>query len=288
MRLALHHGTLTAGPFGPATTRPSSSSGCWTRGRCRLLTDDPGRDLAYVVSDSLFDDVVRTGFCALPPRDFQAVKVTAKGAVFRGHIHTGRAARSRPRRDAASAAARTPGRPGPHPPGRRGAIGGNTASRGCRGKVISSWRRTMADDAALVKLVQDRDLGVLATLKRDGRPQLSNINYHFDADRLLVRISITASRAKARNLARDPRASLHVSSPDGWSYAVAEGNAELSAVAADPHDAAVEELIEVYRAIRGGAPRLGRLPPRHGRGRPPRRPPPRRPPLRLRALTVRQ
>ncbi|NVI89354.1 PPOX class F420-dependent oxidoreductase [Actinomadura sp. BRA 177] len=109
----------------------------------------------------------------------------------------------------------------------------------------------MADDAALVKLVQDRDLGVLATLKRDGRPQLSNINYHFDADRRLVRISITASRAKARNLARDPRASLHVSSPDGWSYAVAEGNAELSAVAADPHDAAVEELIEVYRAIRG-------------------------------------
>ncbi|NKZ06327.1 PPOX class F420-dependent oxidoreductase [Actinomadura latina] len=112
----------------------------------------------------------------------------------------------------------------------------------------------MADDAALVKLLKDRDLGVLATLKRDGRPQLSNINYHFDEDRRLVRISVTADRAKARNLARDPRASLHVSSQDGWSYAVAEGSAELSAVAADPHDAAVEELVEVYRDIRGEHP----------------------------------
>ncbi|GAA1798188.1 PPOX class F420-dependent oxidoreductase [Actinomadura chokoriensis] len=112
----------------------------------------------------------------------------------------------------------------------------------------------MADDAALVALLKDRDLGVLATLKRDGRPQLSNINYHFDEDRRLVRISVTADRAKTRNLARDPRASLHVSAPDGWSWAVAEGTAELSAVAADPHDATVEELVGVYRDIRGEHP----------------------------------
>ncbi|TYB38021.1 PPOX class F420-dependent oxidoreductase [Actinomadura chibensis] len=112
----------------------------------------------------------------------------------------------------------------------------------------------MADDAALAKLVAGQDLGVLATLKRDGRPQLSNVNYHFDEGRRLIRISITANRAKARNLARDPRASLHVSTPDGGSYAVAEGTAELSAVAADPADAAVEELVEVYRDIRGDHP----------------------------------
>ena len=112
----------------------------------------------------------------------------------------------------------------------------------------------MADDAALVKLLTDRDLGVLATLKRDGRPQLSNINYHFDPAARLVRISVTADRAKARNLARDPRASLHVSAPDGWSWAVAEGTAELSEVAADPGDAAVDELVRLYRDIRGEHP----------------------------------
>jgi PPOX class probable F420-dependent enzyme len=112
----------------------------------------------------------------------------------------------------------------------------------------------MAEDAALLTLLNERDLGVLATLKRDGRPQLSMINYHFDEGRRLVRISITADRAKARNLRRDPRASLHVSTPDGWAWAVAEGTAELSAVAADRHDAAVEELIDVYRVINGEHP----------------------------------
>ncbi|WP_067457415.1 PPOX class F420-dependent oxidoreductase [Actinomadura macra] len=112
----------------------------------------------------------------------------------------------------------------------------------------------MADDTALAKLLAGRDLGVLATLKRDGRPQLSNVNYHFDEGRRLIRVSVTADRAKARNLRRDPRASLHVSSADGWSWAVAEGTAELSETAAAPGDAAVEELVEVYRDIRGDHP----------------------------------
>ncbi|MFB4314320.1 PPOX class F420-dependent oxidoreductase [Actinomadura sp. 21ATH] len=112
----------------------------------------------------------------------------------------------------------------------------------------------MAEHAGLLKLLGERDLGVLATLKKDGRPQLSNINYHFDEAARLVRVSITDDRAKARNLRRDPRASLHVSSPDGWSWAVAEGTAEVTAPPADPHDAAVEELIDVYRAIRGEHP----------------------------------
>lgn len=111
----------------------------------------------------------------------------------------------------------------------------------------------MADDA-LSRLLTERDLGVLATLKRDGRPQLSTVNYRYDPDRALVRISVTADRAKTRNLARDPRASLHVSSEDGWSWVVAEGTADLSPVAADPHDEAVEELIDLYRAIRGEHP----------------------------------
>jgi len=99
-----------------------------------------------------------------------------------------------------------------------------------------------------------RDIGVLATIKRDGRPQLSTINYHFDAARALVRISVVDERAKVRNLRRDPRASLHVSSPDGWRWVVAEGTARLSPVAAARDDATVEELIDVYRAIRGEHP----------------------------------
>ncbi|MFG2000775.1 PPOX class F420-dependent oxidoreductase [Spirillospora sp. NPDC048911] len=109
----------------------------------------------------------------------------------------------------------------------------------------------MANEAAFKKLLNDRNLGVLVTLSKDGRPQLSNINYHYDETRNLIRISVTDGRAKTRNLRRDPRASLHVMTPDGWAYVVAEGTAELSEVAGDAHDAAVEELIEVYRDVRG-------------------------------------
>jgi PPOX class probable F420-dependent enzyme len=109
----------------------------------------------------------------------------------------------------------------------------------------------MPSDPALLSLLSERKLGSLATIKRDGRPQLSNVSYHFDADQMLIRISLTADRAKVKNLRRDPRASMVVSSPDGWSYVVAEGDMTLSAVAKDPHDDAVEELIALYRNVAG-------------------------------------
>jgi PPOX class probable F420-dependent enzyme len=115
----------------------------------------------------------------------------------------------------------------------------------------------MADDRAqeaLRDLLGSRQTGVLATIKRDGRPQLSNVSYTFDADRSLIRVSITDGRAKTANLRRDPRASFHVSTPDGWAYVVTEATAELSPVAADVGDATVEELIDIYRAIAGEHP----------------------------------
>lgn len=112
----------------------------------------------------------------------------------------------------------------------------------------------MTDDSALHALLASRDVGVLATLKADGRPQLSNINYTYDPATRLLRASITDDRAKTRNLRRDPRASFHAASPDMWSYAVAEGTAGLTPVAEDQHDATVEELIEVYRLVRGEHP----------------------------------
>ncbi|MDQ1722823.1 MAG: hypothetical protein QOI26_2557 [Pseudonocardiales bacterium] len=112
---------------------------------------------------------------------------------------------------------------------------------------------------ALVDLIAARHSGVLATIKSDGRPQLSNVGYAFTTDPAapeagVVRISITTGRAKYRNLLRDPRASLHVSAADFWSYAVAEGLAELSPVAADPQDQTVEDLIALYRDVLGEHP----------------------------------
>ncbi|MEV1331993.1 PPOX class F420-dependent oxidoreductase [Micromonospora costi] len=107
---------------------------------------------------------------------------------------------------------------------------------------------------ALTDLVAGGRLGVLATIKRDGRPQLSSVNYAFDRDAGVIRVSLTADRAKTANLRRDPRASFHVSSADGWAYAVVEARAELTPVAADRDDATVEELIGLYRSVQGEHP----------------------------------
>lgn len=109
-------------------------------------------------------------------------------------------------------------------------------------------------DDKLLAVISGNSLGVLATIKRDGRPQLSKVSYHFDPRELVVRVSITEPRAKTRNLRRDPRASLLVDADDGWSYAVAEGGAELTPPAAAPDDDTVEALIALYRNIAGEHP----------------------------------
>ncbi|BBX09519.1 PPOX class F420-dependent oxidoreductase [Mycolicibacterium aichiense] len=109
-------------------------------------------------------------------------------------------------------------------------------------------------DDKLLAVIAGNSLGVLATIKRDGRPQLSNVTYHFDRRNLVVEVSITEPRAKTRNLRRDPRASILVSSDDGWSYAVADGNAILSPPAAEPHDDTVEALVALYRNVAGEHP----------------------------------
>lgn len=105
---------------------------------------------------------------------------------------------------------------------------------------------------ALEHAAQQR-LGILTTLKADGRPQLSNISYAVGDDGV-IRISITDTRAKTKNLRRDPRASLYVGRSDGWAYLVVEARAELGPVAEAPDDAAVDELVDLYRQLQGEHP----------------------------------
>ena len=95
--------------------------------------------------------------------------------------------------------------------------------------------------------------GVLTTIRRDGRPQISNIIYALD-EAGTVRISVTAGRAKTKNLQRDPRASLYVCGDNFWAYAVLEGLADLTPVASAPDDATVEELVALYRSLSGEHP----------------------------------
>jgi PPOX class probable F420-dependent enzyme len=91
---------------------------------------------------------------------------------------------------------------------------------------------------------------VLTTLRKDGKPQLSNVLHTVDDDGL-IRISTTADRAKYVNLRREPWAALKVDGESFWSYAVIEAGVTFSEVAADPQDAAVEELVDYFRTING-------------------------------------
>lgn len=109
----------------------------------------------------------------------------------------------------------------------------------------------MTADQRMLAFVAENRWGVLATVKRDGRPQLSNVGYAYDAAEGLIRISVTDSRAKTRNLRADPRTTLHVASKDFWTWVAVEGTAELTPVATDPDDATVDELITYYRGIAG-------------------------------------
>jgi PPOX class probable F420-dependent enzyme len=107
--------------------------------------------------------------------------------------------------------------------------------------------------AHALELARATSQSVLTTLRQDGRAQLSNVLHHADAEGVL-RISTTANRAKYVNLTRKPWAAVKVDGPSFWSYAVLEGDAELSAVAADPADAAADELVQLYRDLSGEHP----------------------------------
>ena len=109
-------------------------------------------------------------------------------------------------------------------------------------------------DEALVDLLRRHNRGVLATIRRDGRPQLSNVSFSYDEAGRTIRISVTDDRAKTRNLRRDPRSCFHVTTADGWAYVVADGVAELTPVAQAPDDDTVDELVDVYRSIQGEHP----------------------------------
>jgi PPOX class probable F420-dependent enzyme len=99
-----------------------------------------------------------------------------------------------------------------------------------------------------------RHQGVLATIKRDGRPQLSTVAFAYVPGDRTISVSVTDGRAKTANLRRDPRASLHAPTDDGWAYVVAEGTATLSPVAATPDDETVDGLVHLYTTLQGDHP----------------------------------
>ncbi|MFE6775861.1 PPOX class F420-dependent oxidoreductase [Streptomyces sp. NPDC057702] len=103
-------------------------------------------------------------------------------------------------------------------------------------------------------LLAESRLGVLATIKSDGRPQLSPVMPFYDREAEVLYVSMTEGRAKTANLRRDPRAALEVTSPDGLAWATAEGTATLTGPGTDPRGPEVEALVAYYQRAAGEHP----------------------------------
>ena len=104
-------------------------------------------------------------------------------------------------------------------------------------------------DQALSDLLGTQQFGVLATNRSSGHPHLTTMVYAWDPEARIARFSTTADRVKVKQLRRDPRAALHVAGGDVWSFAVAEGEAEVSEVTTVPGDATGRELLALLPAF---------------------------------------
>ncbi|WP_152563993.1 cyclic nucleotide-binding domain-containing protein [Actinomadura welshii] len=89
VRLALHCGPqiLTSdaslGPAADVVVQRLLSS----RPLRRYLRVHPERNVALIVSDLIFRNVVRSGLCALPPEQFRPIRTVVENTVYRGHIY---------------------------------------------------------------------------------------------------------------------------------------------------------------------------------------------------------
>ena len=96
---------------------------------------------------------------------------------------------------------------------------------------------------------KEKNHAILITTRKDGRAQSSDISFTLKERKFCI--SATASRAKTRNLLRDNRAVLHITSPETWSYISFDGIVEVTAPAQEPNDDVNQELAEIYQRILG-------------------------------------
>ncbi|QKW37839.1 hypothetical protein HUT06_30690 [Actinomadura sp. NAK00032] len=88
LRVSMHHGPLSDGLFGAVGRAPIVVARLLDSEELREeLRTDPGRDMALIVSSSLYQDLVETEFEGLDPKEFHPVEITAKGAVFPAYLH---------------------------------------------------------------------------------------------------------------------------------------------------------------------------------------------------------
>jgi len=99
---------------------------------------------------------------------------------------------------------------------------------------------------------------VLATIKKDGSPQLTPVWYRWDGEQFWV--STTKQRAKYKNIVRDPRVSLCIDDAEHFTTVIASGRARLTE---DNLWADTQKIGERYRGPEQAAAQTKRMQEQH-------------------------
>ena len=99
--------------------------------------------------------------------------------------------------------------------------------------------------AQAIQYLKENHRGVLSTVKKDGRPQLSNIGYLYNESDGEIKISTTSDRFKTRNIERNPQVSMVAQGDNWYQYLVVEGTATVSP------EGQLEALRHLYEGIAG-------------------------------------
>ena len=87
------------------------------------------------------------------------------------------------------------------------------------------------------EIIRGERIAILATVRRDGGPQMTPINYVYEDSRFLI--STTRSRAKYHNIHRNPQVSLCIVRQGGRPYLTVFGRAQIEETEIEEGTAAI-------------------------------------------------
>jgi class 3 adenylate cyclase len=88
VRMAIHHGAVVTGPFGPVGTAPVVISRLVDAESVRRLLSQRGDlDTALIVSDIVYKEVIQSRLHDLNPETFRRVIIKAKGITYAGYLN---------------------------------------------------------------------------------------------------------------------------------------------------------------------------------------------------------
>jgi len=90
VRMAIHHGTVFPGRFGPVGGAPIIVSRLVDAQVLRqALKQRSDLDIALIVSTAVYNEVVQSGFSELDPNMFNRTNIRIKGIYYTGYMHNG-------------------------------------------------------------------------------------------------------------------------------------------------------------------------------------------------------